>query len=169
MNSLMGEDPEKERTKAFKGMGEILKDAKVNKGDLIAGGLLGAGTSILTGFLGGPLLGAAAGAAVALTTRSKSMQDMLFGEQEVDKDGNPIGRKGGIIPADLVNKVGKVLPDLKKFGITGAAIGLLPLVPFGPVGGLIMGSGVAFAKNNALVQEKLFGESGILPKDYLIY
>ena len=167
MNSIMGEDPEKERTKAFKGMGTILKDAKVNKGDLIAGGLLGAGTSILTGFLGGPLLGAATGAAVALTTRSKSMQDMLFGEQEVDKDGNPIGRKGGILPANLVNKVGKVLPDLKKFGITGAAVGLLPLIPFGPVGGLIMGSGVAFAKNNALVQEKLFGESGILPKEKL--
>ena len=167
MNSIMGEDPEKERTKAFKGMGDILKDAKVNKGDLIAGGLLGAGVSILTGFLGGPLLGAAAGAATALTSRSKGMQDMLFGEQELDKDGNVIGRKGGIIPADLVNKVGKVLPDLKKFGITGAAIGLLPLIPFGPVGGLIMGSGVAFAKNNATVQEKLFGESGILPKEKL--
>ena len=167
MNSIMGEDPEKERTKAFKGMGTILKDAKVNKGDLIAGGLLGAGASILTGFLGGPLLGAAAGAATALTARSKGMQDMLFGEQEVDKDGNVIGRKGGILPADLVNKVGKVLPDLKKFGITGAAVGLLPLIPFGPVGGLIMGSGVAFAKNNATVQEKLFGESGILPKEKL--
>ena len=167
MNVLLGDDPEKERTKAFEGMGGILKEAKIYAPDLITGGLLGTGASILTGFMVGPLLGAGLGAGIALTKNSQTVQNMLFGEQEYDKDGNIIGRAGGLVPKTIVNKVGKIFPDLKKFGIVGAVSGLLPLVPFGPVGGLLLGSGVAFAKNNAIVQEKLFGESGILPKEKL--
>lgn len=164
MNVLYGNDPEKERKVSFNGIQGVMKDAKLYGSELVTGGLLGAGTSLLTGFLGGPLLGAGVGASIALARRSEGVQNLLFGEQEIDKDGNAKGRKGGIVPANVVNKVGKLFPDLKKYGITGAVTGLLPLVPFGPVGGLMLGSGVAFAKNSATVQDKLFGESGILDK-----
>ena len=164
MAAFLGDDPEKDRTKTFNAMGDILKDAKQYSPELVTGGLLGGGVSILTGMLGGPLLGAGIGAAVALTKRSKGMQDMLFGKQETDADGNPIGYAGGVIPKDIVNKAAKLFPDLKKYGITGAVAGLLPLVPFGPIPGLILGSGVAFAKNNATVQEHLFGEEGLFDK-----
>lgn len=164
LKSFLGEDPEKDKEKSFTAMENILKDAKSYAPDLISGSLLGAGVSLFTGLLGGPLLGAAVGAGVSLTKRSSSLQDMLFGEQIIDKDGNVAGRKGGIIPKDIVNKVSEVAPDLKKFGITGAVAGLLPVLPFGPIPGLLLGTGVAFAKNNASIQDQLFGDMGILDK-----
>ena len=57
-----------------------------------------------------------------------------------------------------MNKYG---PDMKKYGITGAITTLLPFIPGGPVAGMIIGSGIGFAKNNAQVQDFLFGETGI--------
>ena len=82
---------------------------------------------------------------------------MLFGEDVVDKDGNPTGeKKGGLISQDLQNKFKKYFPSMKDFGIAGALAGLF--TPFGLVGGLMIGSAVGFAKENDQFQEWVFGK-----------
>lgn len=153
-NVLFGDSEQTEK----KSFGLFLDDTVTNitkyAPEAIGSGLLGAGVSLLTGAMGGPLLGAAIGAGISLTKNSEKAQEWLFGEK--DEEGN---RKGGIIPKNFLSSVTKYLPDLKTYGIAGAATGLLPLVPFGPVGGLLLGSGIAFAKKNEAIQEALFGES----------
>lgn len=150
-NALFGDN--KEDSKSF---GLAIDDLTTNitkyAPEAIGSGLLGAGVSLITGAFGGPLLGAAVGAGISLTKNSEKVQDWLFGER--DKDGE---RTGGMIPRDFMKSVSKYLPDFKTYGIAGAATGLLPLVPFGPIGGLMIGSAFAFAKNNEAVQEALFG------------
>lgn len=153
-NALFGDSEQTEK----KSFGLFLDDTVTNitkyAPEAIGSGLLGAGVSLLTGAIGGPLLGAAIGAGISLTKNSEKAQEWLFGEK--DEEGN---RKGGVIPKNFLSSVTKYLPDLKTYGIAGAATGLLPLVPFGPVGGLLLGSGIAFAKKNEAIQEALFGES----------
>lgn len=150
-NALFGNA--KEDRKSF---GLVMDDITTNitryAPEAISSGLLGAGVSLVTGAVGGPLLGAAVGAGISLTKNSEKVQNWLFGEE--DKNGD---RTGGVIPRDFMKSITKYLPDFKTYGIAGAATGLLPLVPFGPIGGLMLGSAFAFAKNNEAVQEALFG------------
>ena len=137
---------------------EVMGDTK-HKGiaNVIASSLLGGGFSLLTGLIGGPLLGAAAGAAFGIAQNSGTVQNMLFGEEIVDKDGNPTGeRKGGLISADLQKKFKKYFPSMRDFGLAGAVAGLF--TPFGLIGGLMAGSAIGFAKENEGFQEWLFGK-----------
>ena len=137
---------------------EVMGDTK-HKGiaNVIASSLLGGGFSLLTGMIGGPLLGAAAGAAFGIAQNSGTVQNMLFGEEVVDKDGNPTGeRKGGLISADLQKKFKKYFPSMRDFGLAGAVAGLF--TPFGLIGGLMAGSAIGFAKENEGFQEWLFGK-----------
>ena len=153
-------DEELERAKQVvqKVTSEVTGDTK-HKGvaNVIASSLLGGGFSLLTGLIGGPLLGAAAGAAFGITQNSGTVQNMLFGEEIVDKDGNPTGeRKGGLISADLQKKFKKYFPSMRDFGLAGAVAGLF--TPFGLIGGLMAGSAIGFAKENEGFQEWLFGK-----------
>ena len=153
-------DEELERAKQVvqKVTSEVTGDTK-HKGvaNVIASSLLGGGFSLLTGLIGGPLLGAAAGAAFGITQNSGTVQNMLFGEEIVDKDGNPTGeRKGGLISADIQKKFKKYFPSMRDFGLAGAVAGLF--TPFGLVGGLMAGSAIGFAKENEGFQEWLFGK-----------
>lgn len=137
---------------------EVLGDTK-HKGiaNVIASSLLGGGFSLLTGLIGGPLLGAAAGAAFGITQNSGTVQNLLFGDEIVDKDGNPTGeRKGGLISADLQKKFKKYFPSMRDFGLAGAVAGLF--TPFGLIGGLMAGSAIGFAKENEGFQEWLLGK-----------
>lgn len=137
---------------------EVMGDTK-HKGiaNVIASSLLGGGFSLLTGLIGGPLLGAAAGAAFGITQNSGTVQRMLFGEEVVDKDGNPTGeRKGGIISKKAQDAFKKYFPSMKDFGLAGAVAGLF--TPFGLVGGLMAGSAIGFAKENESFQEYIFGK-----------
>ena len=137
---------------------EVMGDTK-HKGiaNVIASSLLGGGFSLLTGLIGGPLLGAAAGAAFGITQNSGTVQRMLFGNEIVDKEGNPTGeRTGGIISADLQKKFKKYFPSMRDFGLAGAVAGLF--TPFGLIGGLMAGSAIGFAKENDGFQEWLFGK-----------
>ena len=153
-NALFGEGAAEGEKKSF---GLFMDDITTNISkyapEAIGSGLLGAGVSLLTGAFGGPLLGAAVGAGISLTKNSEKAQDWIFGER--DEEGN---RQGGVVPKKFMDSISKYLPDFKTYGIAGAATGLLPLVPFGPIGGLLLGSGVAFAKRNQAVQDFLFGE-----------
>ena len=153
---------------------EVMGDNK-HKGiaNVIASSLLGGGFSLLTGLIGGPLLGAAAGAAFGITQNSGTVQNMLFGEEIVDKDGNPTGeRKGGLISADLQKKFKKYFPSMRDFGLAGAVAGLF--TPFGLIGGLMAGSAIGFAKENEGFQEFLFGkkdekgerDGGLIKKEF---
>ena len=153
----------------------MLDSAKETIGDhfpsLIGSGLIGAGVSLVTGAVGGPLLGAAIGAGTDLAIKSEGVKNWLFGEY--DDDGR---RKGNIISKDLANNIEKYLPGMAKGAIAGGITSILPFVPGGPVSGIILGSAIGFAKNNEKIKNTLFGymdeehnewHDGILPKNFI--
>lgn len=134
-------------------MGNIRKYAP----DMISGGIIGAGTSFITGMIGGPLLGAAAGASIGLIKNSDAVKKWLFGD--IDENGE---RKGGVLSKNISNNIEKYFPDMGKGATVGAITSILPFVPGGPVAGIIVGSSIGFAKNNEGIQRALFGEEGLL-------
>lgn len=129
-------------------------------GNVASKGLIGGGLGLL---VGGPLLGAAVGAASSLTKSTDAFSSMLFGDAIRDKNGNvQVDEDGKIVRADngLVSKeIMKAMPDVKKFGIGGAIAGLI--TPLGPLGGILAGSALGFAKNSEIFQGSLFGDGGI--------
>ena len=161
---------EENKEKLFNGM---INDLKDNMGayfpSALGSSLIGAGVSLVTGAVGGPLLGAAIGAGVDIAAHSEKVKDWLFGE--LDEDGN---RKGNIISADIANNVKKYFPSIAKGATVGAITSILPFVPGGPVSGIIVGSALGFAKKSDTIQNFLFGhmnedgefERGILPQDF---
>lgn len=172
-------DQESYQTQKEKLFGNMIDDLKEHIGEYLpsslGGALIGGGVSLLTGAIGGPLAGAAVGAAADLAVHSKGIQDWLFGEEFIDADGNT-KRKGNILSKDLSNNITKYLPDMAKGGVAGAITSILPFVPGGPVAGLFIGSGLGFAKNNETVMSKLFGtlgedgnrnHDGLLPTDFV--
>lgn len=167
---------EDELTKSVKYLAErfaVGKEAKEAAGDVaknwknylpksLAGAGIGAGLSVLFGLAGGPLLGAAVGAATALTSKSNAVQKLLFGEKEVDEEGNVTGRKGNLFSKQISTAVQKYAPDMAKSGALGGLIASLPFMPGGPVTGIMVGSAIGFAKNNEQIKNTLFGEDSIL-------
>ena len=159
-DALFGNNPNRDKKKFGEAVDDVVKNITKYAPEAIGAGLLGAGVSLITGAIGGPLLGAAVGAGISLTKNSEKIQNWLFGEFDTETHE----RSGGVIPKKYIDKISKLVPDLKTYGIAGGLTGLLPLVPFGPVGGLMIGSGIAFAKNSAKVQDFLFGEKNGLFK-----
>lgn len=160
-DALFGRKPEEEREQGFKLVKDAMKDAKMYLPELSGGAALGAGLSLLTGGILGPIAGAAIGAGIGLTKKSSHVQEWLFGK--IGEDGE---REGGVVGPKTIRTMKKYLPDLKKYGITGGLAGLLPFLPFGPVGGLMIGSAFSYAKNNENIQKALFGkdgEKGLIP------
>lgn len=129
-------------------------------GNVASRGLIGGGLGLL---VGGPLLGAAVGAASSLTKSTDAFSSLLFGDTIKDKDGNvQVDADGKIVRSDngLISKeIMKAMPDVKKFGIGGAIAGLI--TPLGPLGGILAGSALGFAKNSEIFQGSLFGDGGI--------
>ena len=142
-------DTDKFKEKAWKVIGDI----KDHGGVLAAGATMGAGVSLLTGLIGGPLVGAAVGAGTALITKSKTVQNMLFGDEE---SGKP-----GLLPKKITEGIKKYVPDVAKGGALGAITAMMPFVPGGPLAGILVGSALGFAKNNQQIQDAIFGEDGI--------
>lgn len=144
-----------EDSKKFKGnASNVLKDILGNSGTLAAGATIGTGVSLLTGLVGGPLFGAAAGAAVALTAKSKTVQKMLFGDDET-------GEKG-LLPKDFTNALKKYLPSMGLGGAMGGILSMIPGIPGGPLAGIMVGSAIGFVKQNQKAQEAIFGEDKLL-------
>ena len=127
-----------------------LKEAGDNKGAMAAGGIIGAGVSIATGALVGPLAGAAIGAGVGLAVKSQTVQKILFGD--VDEEGN---KKGGLLNKEVSNFITKNLPGIAKGGVLGAAGGLFL---GSPVLGAVLGSTVSYVSGSEKAQEALFGK-----------
>ena len=132
------------------------KEVMGNKADFLGRGLAGAaiglGGSILTGGIIPPFLGASIGSAVSLTKSSEGIKNWLFGTEE----GGEF--KKGVLPQGLVSWIKKYIPSMAKYGSVGGLLGLLPIVPGGPVAGLILGSTIGYMKNNENLQRELFGD-----------
>lgn len=125
--------------------------------DIIAKGGIGFGTGML---LGHPLLAAGIGIASGFSQKTNGFANAIFGTASgTDENGKVVRNDDGL----LSKEIQKALPDVKKFGLGGAIAGLI--TPFGPLGGLLIGSAMGFAKNNGLIQDTLFGENGIFDKD----
>ena len=152
---------------------EVMGDTK-HKGiaNVIASGLIGGGVSLITGLVGGPLLGAAVGSAFGIAQNSQTVQEWLFGKEIVNQDTGEKERSGGVISKDFQEKFKKYFPGIRDFGIAGAVAGLF--TPFGLVGGLVAGSALGFAKQTDTFQEWLFGKAdengerdgGLLKKEF---
>lgn len=136
---------------------DVMENIRKYAPDMISGGIIGAGTSFITGMIGGPLLGAAAGASIGLIKNSDAVKKWLFGD--IDENGE---RKGGVLSKNISNNIEKYFPDMGKGATVGAITSILPFVPGGPVAGIIVGSSIGFAKNNESIQRALFGEEGLL-------
>ena len=126
-----------------------------------AGAVIGAGVSFIPGIIGGPILGAAVGAGISLIKNSDKVQEGLFGKK--DENGE---YSGGLLSKELSNNIYKYLPNIGKGAILGGITSILPFVPGGPVAGIILGSAGGFAVSNEKVREKLFGDEGLLGKNF---
>lgn len=154
--SALGTNPEK----AIK---DTNKFVQKNMGDITSGGIGGALVGSIFP-LGGPLIGAVAGSAINLIKNNKKFQNYMFGDEVVDEKGNKTRENNGIFSRKFIESIQKYIPDAQKYGITGTLAGLV--LPFGPLGGLMIGSGISFLKNNNTFQTMMFGEKGgLINKD----
>lgn len=154
--SAFGTNPEK-------AISETNKYIQKNMSDITTGGIGGALLGTIYP-LGGPLIGAVAGSAINLLRNNDRFQSYVFGDEIVDEKGNKTRKDNGLISRKFVDSIQKYIPDAKKYGITGTLAGLV--LPFGPLGGLMIGAGVSFLKNNNTFQNIMFGEKGgLIDKD----
>jgi len=121
-------DPKKEQDELMK---TVTEQAKSYFPEMIGGSVLGTGISMITGIVGGPLVGAALGAGVSLVRHSDKVQNALFGK--IGEDGE---REGNLLSKDVSN-LGKLT---KGFGNAAKA-----------VGGAVAGSGVGKAVSESKV------------------
>lgn len=132
-------------------------------GGLIGGGI-GLGSSLVFGLAGGPIIGAAVGAAANIARNSESFSEFLFGERiEGQYDNGAQKRAGGVFSLETQEAWHKYFPSMTKGGGIGALAGML--TPLGPIGGLMVGSAIGFAKKNDDFQGLLFGENGLFKEE----
>ena len=129
--------------------------------EIAAGAIIGGGVSLLTGAIGGPLVGAAVGGGISLLKHSDTMMNTLFGE--IGEDGKRQGSK--FISKETSQAIEKYAPSMAKGGLLGAISSLV--LPFGPVPGIIIGTAIGYAKQNENVMTSLFGDDfGDKTKDF---
>lgn len=135
----------------------ILKESIPNRTAIAASGLIGGGVSLLTGMVGGPLLGAAAGAGISIIRHSETAQKMIFGDEVTEEDGQEV-RKGGIVSPKIQAFFKKNFKDMVGGAGWGGILGLVG--PFGVLPGIALGAGAGILKNNEKFQTLIFGEKG---------
>lgn len=148
--------------KVMSAIKKIIKEVSGDGADIVADSLIGGGVSLITGMIGGPLLGAAAGAGIGLAKHSKTVQNFLFGE-EIDGE-----RKGGVIPKSVTDFFKKHSDGMIDFGVAGGIAGLF--TPLGLVGGALAGATIGFAKDTDWFKDTMFGneekgKTGLMSKE----
>ena len=174
-NRLVPNDIDKENNVISKALDSanakvIGKEAQNNAGAMGAGAIIGAGASILSGALVGPIAGAAIGAGAGLVIRSEKVQKLLFGEEITDEDGNVVGREGGVLSKKMSDFITQKVPTIAKMSGLGMVGGLFM---GSPVLGAMLGGAVGFAMKSEAVHAKLFGkqnedgswDEGLIKKD----
>ena len=148
--SIFGKEKEQDDKKIYDVMGKTFGEVKNAKGEMFVGGLAGAGVSLLTGAVVGPLAGAAIGAGVGLMSKSSEVQKFLFGYEDEDGKFNE-----GLFKKDMDKSIKKTAKGMGLGGGLGLAAGTL----FGsPVVGLLAGSALGFAATSENVKKAIFGE-----------
>lgn len=139
---------------AFKNWNEKDRDLFMNPAKLAGKGIAGGGAGSLIGTLFAPgigtIIGGLAGASVNILRESETVKGWLFGQ--LGEDGT---RQGGVFSRKTQALMKKYLPDMGAWGTVGSVAGLL--TGFGPVGGVMLGAAIGFAKNNQTISDKLFG------------
>ena len=141
-------------SEAFKNWNEKDRDLFMNPAKLAGKGIAGGGAGALIGTLFAPgigtIIGSLAGASVNILRESETVKGWLFGQ--IGEDGT---RQGGVFSRKTQALMKKYLPDMGAWGTVGSVAGLL--TGFGPVGGVMLGAAIGFAKNNQTISDKLFG------------
>lgn len=141
-------------SEAFKNWNEKDRDLFMNPAKLAGKGIAGGGAGSLIGTLFAPgigtIIGGLAGASINILRESETVKGWLFGQ--LGEDGT---RQGGVFSRKTQALMKKYLPDMGAWGTVGSVAGLL--TGFGPVGGVMLGSAIGFAKNNQTISDKLFG------------
>ena len=163
IKGLVPEDRKQAQKEQEEMLGSAWGEIKKFAPEAAAGGVMGAGVSLITGMIGGPLLGAAVGASISLTKNSKKFRELLFGKEIVDEEGNA-SREGGLFSKKISNIITKYLPATGKGALVGAITSILPFVPGGPLTGILVGGSIGFVSQNEELREKLFGENTKLGK-----
>lgn len=150
------ENIKKEQSKLRTTVGNIIGDMKGLGASTVSKAIIGGGLGLLSGVVGGPLIGAGLGAAINLAKNNDTINKILFGEEASEENGNV--EKPGLISKKIQNVFKKYVPDMGKFGVTGAVASFL--LPFGPLVGAALGAGVGLAKNSQTMNDMIFGEEG---------
>lgn len=154
---------------------------KRNMPKSVAASIVGAGVGASvamhgTGLLGslflpgGPVGGAIMGLGLSILSQSNTLREFIFGKENED------GKKVGGLISDKTQKFMKknapliigagVLGGLKKMIFGGSPISgpggflLNTLLPGGPIGGALVGTGIALLKNSETFNKILFGKKG---------
>nr|DAX22455.1 MAG TPA: Morphogenesis protein 1 wall, phi29, hydrolase, infection [Bacteriophage sp.] len=139
---------------AFKNWSEKDKQLFMDPAKLAGKATAGGGAGALIGTLFAPgigtIIGGLAGAAGNILKESETVKGWLFGQ--IGEDG---ARQGGVFSRKTQALMKKYLPDMGAWGTVGSVAGLL--TGFGPVGGVMLGAAIGFAKNNQSISDKLFG------------
>lgn len=147
---------------------KLMGEAKDNKGAMGAGALIGAGVSLATGAVVGPLFGAAIGAGAGLVVNSKTVQRILFGDV-IDEETGEVS--GGLLSKNVSNFMKQKVPSMTKGGAIGGIAGLFM---GSPVMGALLGATTGYISSSEKAKTFIFGkvdengneiERGIIPKE----
>lgn len=157
---------EEDEKKLSNGIGKALQEVGGSKGEIGAGAVLGVGASILTGAILGPIAGAALGAGIGLISKSKAVQDLLFGEEEIDDDGVKKRKHQKMYDFFM-----KELPGIGKGAAIGAGAGLFL---GSPLLGAFIGAAGGFMTSSERFKKWLFGDeseedNGAIPNEVQEY
>ena len=152
----LGSTDDERKSQVQNALKPVVSELKVNAGPAVAGLLMGGGLGLMSGIVGGPIIGAALGAAVVMNKKSNKFNEFLFGNEETGKKGLFSKRIGTFLKEHA--------PGIAKFATVGGIAGFTGIIPGGPLGGILLGSAIGFATENEKFRDYLFGDTGLLGK-----
>lgn len=102
----------------------------------------------------GPLAGAAIGAGISFIKNSQTMNEMIFGKDIVDENGNVTGKdNSGLLTPARIKKIKEYAPKAAVGAIGGMVLG-----PFGLLGNAALGAGIGMITGTEEFKNLIFGE-----------